>query len=240
LTEINHKVSLIAKGSERKIAGVFAAKCAEAAREAIMDETFIGNWARESHLSVQQLNSIRDLNRRFLDLAGARRDDWEGAESANGVGRQLTRLTAAQRTAAASCPYALFDLRFGDATHWKKRLECAGNLSVADGSGVDDATIEFVRLAVFYTWHVASGAGLAAHLLLGMPHDTVDAFRRVSVASLPGLAMTEAVHLNARWSDCGTYWNSLISAAAGSDPAALRRVQLSGLQLAVASRLPKA
>jgi hypothetical protein len=197
-----------------------------------MDETFSGNWARESHLSAQQLSSIRDLNRRFLDLAGA--------GSAHGVGRQLARLSQAQRTAAASCPYALFDLRFEDATHWKQRLECGGTLSVADGPGTDGATLEFVRLALFYTWHVASAAGIAAHLLLGMRHDTVDAFRRVSVDSLPGLAMTEAVHLTARWSDCGAYWNSLISAAAGSDPAALRRVQLSGLQLAVASRLPKA
>jgi hypothetical protein len=205
-----------------------------------MEEAFIGHWARESHLSVQQLSSIRCLNRRFLDLAGTRGDAWEGGGPANGVGRQLTLLSQAQRTAAASCPYALFDLRFEDATHWKERLECAGNASVADRPGIDGATIEFVRLALFYTWHLASAAGIAAHLLLGMRHDTVDAFRRVSVDTLPGLALTEADHLSARWSGCGAYWNSLISAAAGSDPAALRRVQLSGLQLAVASRLPNA
>jgi hypothetical protein len=205
-----------------------------------MDDSFVGTWAREPHLSAQQLSSIRALNRRFLDLAGARADAWEGASPANGVGRQLTLLSQAQRTAAANCPYALFDLRFEDATHWNERLECASTLSVGEGPGIDGATLEFVRLALFYTWHVASAAGITAHLLLGMRHDTVDAFRRVSVDSLPGLVMTEAVHLSVRWSACGAYWNSLISAAAGSDPAALRHVQLWGLQLAVASRLPNA
>ena len=71
-----------------------------------------------------------------------------------------------------------------------------------------------------------------------MRSDTAHAFRRITVDSLPALAATEAANLTARWSDCGAYWTALVSAAARADPAALRRVQLYGLQLAAAARLP--
>jgi hypothetical protein len=198
-----------------------------------MQDAFMGNWARESHLSAAHLNSVRDLNHRFLDLAGAGR----GGLTAS-LGRQVAPLSRSQRAAAANCPYALFDLRFEDQAHWRERLAGAANWRVADDPGSDAETTGFVGLALFYTWHVASSAGLAAHLILGMHSDTADAFRRMSVDSLPGLAATEAVNLTARWSDCSVYWNALIGAASRPDPGALRRVQLSGLQLAVAARLP--
>jgi hypothetical protein len=71
-----------------------------------------------------------------------------------------------------------------------------------------------------------------------MHASTADAFRRVSVDALPGLAASEAVNLAPRWSQSHTYWSALINAAARPDPAVLRRVQLSGLQLAAAAQLP--
>jgi len=194
-----------------------------------MQDAFSGGWAREPHLSAEQLSSVSGLNRRFLDLAG------KGVLS-SGLGARLTPLLPSQRAAVADCPYALFDLRFQDDAHWSGRL--AGGLRVADEPSVDEDTLDFVRLALFYTWHVASSAGLAAHLLLGMRAKTVDAFRHVSVDALPALAATEAVNLTPRWSQHSAYWNALISAAARPDPLALRRVQLSGLQLAAAVQLP--
>src|SRR6202011_2449786 len=81
LTEINHKVSVIAKWFRRVIAAVFAVKCAGAAqppleigisREAVMEDAYVGNWAQESHLSAGILGSLRDLNHRFLDLTATR------------------------------------------------------------------------------------------------------------------------------------------------------------------------
>jgi hypothetical protein len=95
-----------------------------------------------------------------------------------------------------------------------------------------------VRLALFYAWHVASGGGLACHLLMGMRSDTASAFRGITVDRLPALVATEAVNLTARWSGSSAYWSALIGAAARADSTALRRVQLSGLQLAAAARLP--
>jgi hypothetical protein len=189
----------------------------------------IGNWAQEPHITSEQLMSMRGLNRRFLDLAG------KGIVSP-GLGMRVLSLSSSQRAAAADCPYALFDLRFQDDAHWRDRL--AGGFEVADAPDADEHTVDFTRMALFYAWHVASSAGLAAHLLLGMHATTASAFRRVSVDELPALAVAEAPNLTPRWSHCNAYWSALINAAARPDPGALRRVQLSGLQLAAATQLP--
>ncbi|HEV7611110.1 MAG TPA: hypothetical protein VGO37_04490 [Steroidobacteraceae bacterium] len=194
-----------------------------------MQDAFIGGWAQGSHLSIGTLGSLRDLNHQFLDLT-ATRTEW--------LAGRLAPLSAAQRKAAAGCPYALFDLRFEDDGHWRLRLQNSLSWQVADESAADDATVKFVRLALFYAWHVASSAGFEAQLLLGMNGDTAAAFRRMSVNQLPALVMTEAVHLSARWSGCSAYWTALTAAASAVDPEALRRVQLYGLQLAAAARLP--
>jgi hypothetical protein len=194
-----------------------------------MQDAFVGNWAQESHLSSEILASLRDLNHRFLDLTAARTTEW--------VAGRVAPLSAAQRSAAAGCPYALFDLRFQDDGHWRLRLQNSGGLRIADESVVDDETVNFVRLALFYAWHVASSAGLKAQLLLGMNGTTAAAFRRITVNQLSALVATEAVNLSVRWSGCTAYWSALTAAASRPDPAALRRVQLYGLQLAAAARL---
>ena len=194
-----------------------------------MQEAFIGGWARESYLSAEILGSLHDLNRLFLDLAAVR---------AGWLAARVAALSAVQRAAAAGCPYALFDLRFQDEGHWRSRLQNLGSWCVADESPVDDDTVSFVRLALFYAWHVASSEGIKAQLLLGMNVATAAAFRRLTVNHLPALVASEAKHLSPRWNDCAVYWGSLTAAAARTDPKALRRVQLHGLQLAAAARLP--
>jgi hypothetical protein len=204
--------------------------CGEMQRERVMQDAVIGHWAQESHVSAQHLSSLRDLNHRFLDLAGS------GALP--GLAGQVAPLSGAQRAAAANCPYALFDLRFEDDAHWRARLQNTGYWRVADEPAAEDGARGFARLALFYAWHVASSGSLAAQLLLGMGSDTAHAFRRITVNSLPALAASEAENLSARWSHCGAYWSALTAAASRADPAALRRVQLYGLQLAAAARLP--
>jgi len=196
-----------------------------------VQDAYSSNWTQQSHVSMEHLISMRGLNSRFLDLAG------NGLLSP-GLARQVAGLSPAQRVAAANCPYALFDLRFEDDVHWRGRLQALGAWRIADELMVDTEIVDFVRLALFYTWHVASSAGLAAHLLLGMHGNTAQAFRAISVDALPALALAEAANLTVRWSGCSSYWAALISAAARPDPAALRRVQLSGLQLAAAAQLP--
>jgi hypothetical protein len=205
-------------------------------KEAIMQEAISGNWARESHISSEHLNSIRDLNHRFLDLTERLANGWAAGRAGctGGLGSQVAPLSAAQRAAVANCPYALFDLRFGDDAYWPERL-AGTSISVADEPCLNQASLDFVRLALFYAWHVAASTALAARLLLGMHSATAAAFRRITIDVLPSLAAAEAMNLTARWSDCHTYWSGLLGAAARADLTALRRVQLSGLQLAAAS-----
>ncbi|HEX4240436.1 MAG TPA: hypothetical protein VHZ53_03430 [Steroidobacteraceae bacterium] len=206
-----------------------------------MQEAFMGGRAHESHLSAQGLISLRDLNRRFLDLAAARGyGHREGRSRPSGLSSRLAPLSAAQREAAAGCPYALFDLRFQDDRHWRSRLQEAGawRADAVSAALPGDDTIDFARLALFYAWHVASGATLKAQILLGMNEDTADALRRITVNQLPLLVASEAKYLSARFSDCAAFWNALTSAASATDSAALKRVQLYGLQIAAAARLP--
>jgi len=102
---------------------------------------------------------------------------------------------------------------------------------------IADDTADFVRLALFYAWHVASSTKLAAQLLLGMNERTAVAFRSVTLNSLQALVVSEAANLTARWCTSNAYWSALVCAASRTDAARLRRVQLFGLQLAAAAQL---
>ena len=207
-----------------------------------MQYEFVGSWTQESHLSLEILASLRDLNHRFLDLAAPRNPGWSGAGNGaqpSALAGCLARLSPAQRAGTANCPYALFDLRFEDEEYWQLRLQNAGRWRVGDEADADNETVTFVRLALFFAWYVAACATLGAPMLLGMSSGTASAFRRATVNLLPTLVATEASNLTARWSGCNAYWIALTGAAARDDPAALRRIQLYGLQLAAAARLPK-
>jgi hypothetical protein len=184
------------------------------------------------------LGSVHELNHRFLDLMALRRD-WNtpNSNSSVSVSAQIAPLSAAQKASAANCPYALFDLRFHDDDHWQRRLRSADQSSVADEAPVDAKTLDFVRLAIFFAWHVASTTKVAGRLLLGMHELTATAFRSATIDRLPSLAATEAANLTARWSNCAVYWSALTGAACAADSSNLRRIQLYGLQLAAAARL---
>jgi len=208
-----------------------------------MQEINVGGWARESQPSLEILESLRELNHRFLDLVGSSAGDWhttQGPGWSADLSRQLASLSAAERKAVAGCPFALFDLRFHDDGHWRTRLQSAGQWTVCDATVDDQKTLEFVRLALFFAWHVAATASLAARFLTGMNEMTVAAFRSVTIDCIPSLAMTESVNLTARWSDRAAFWAALASAASRPNTAGLRRVQMSGLQLAAAMQLPRA
>lgn len=210
-----------------------------------MQDAQVVNWARETHVSGAMLDSVRQLNRRFLDLVATRMvgtapGAWRSAVPAGfsaDMSAQIAPLSAPQKAAAASCPYALFDLRFGDDGHWRTRFEASPRWTVAEEAPMGANTLDFVRLALFFAWHVASTGKVAAQFLLGMNEITAAAFRGATIDCLPALAVTEAVNLTARWNDCPAYWGALTEAAARPNPSGLRKIQLYGLQLAAAARL---
>ena len=209
-----------------------------------MQEAFNGGWVRQASFTVEMLAPLHDLNVRFLDLIASRPADWRvcgAADPLHGSLRRVAPMSAAQRAAAAQCPYSLFDLRFNDEAHWHERLRGAGPWHIADEAAADTAvqdTENFVRLALFYAWHVASTSRHAARVLLGMSERTAGEFRATTLACLPALAESEARNLTARFWDCSVYWSALVAAAARTDACRLRKIQLFGLQLAAASLLP--
>jgi hypothetical protein len=206
-----------------------------------MQDAIVNRATRESHVTVEMRASLRDLNHRFFDLIAARRQGWTASAEGDRLqclAGQVAPLSRAQRAAAAACPYALFNLRFDDEAHWRLRLQNVAPCRVEDESLIGDDTANFARLALFFAWHVAASAGLAAQLLLGMNGSTAASLGRLTVNDLPALVVTEAPNLRARWSECDAYWSALTTAAWRDDSAALRRVHLYGLQLTAAARLP--
>jgi hypothetical protein len=212
-----------------------------------MRDVNVGSWDREPQLSPELLESLRELNHRFLDLVGNPAGNWLAQHRAGwpcDLSRQLAALSFAERKAIASCPYALFDLRFHDHAHWSSRLLPLSRWpstqwTVCDAAACDQQTLEFVRLALFFAWHVAATASLAARFFTGMNEMTVTAFRSVTINCIPALAITESVNLTARWSDRPAYWAALTSAASRPNADSLRRIQTSGLQLAAAVQLAR-
>jgi hypothetical protein len=198
-----------------------------------MEDAFL--WARQASFSADTLASLRELNRRFLDLVAAHSENPADLKIPRETAAPIAGLSTEARAAAADCPYALFDLRFHDDAYWRSRL--GESWRVADEAAADDLT-DFARLALFYAWHLASTPKLGAQLWLGMADSTAAAFRGASLDRLPALAAGEAVNLSARWSSSTFYWRALTSAAACGDPRRLRRVQLFGLQLGAARLLP--
>lgn len=193
-------------------------------------------WARQASFSAQTLASLRDLNRRFLDLAAVHSGSPGDLGMAGETAEPIAGLSDEARAAAADCPYALFDLRFDDDAHWSACLGCSWR--IADEAAVADDVAGFTRLALFYAWHLASTPTPVAQLWLGMSESTAAAFRTASLDRVPALAASEAANLSARWSTSTFYWRALTSAAARGDPRRLRRAQLFGLQLSAARLLP--
>ncbi|MGD0501602.1 MAG: hypothetical protein ABSD02_02605 [Steroidobacteraceae bacterium] len=205
-----------------------------------MQDAFIGGWSAQASFSVEVLAPLHDLNLRFLDLVGAHAGGWRTSGALDlpgGASGRLKPMTASQRAAAAHCPYALFDLRFHDEAHWSARLQGAMQSRVADESAEEDIA-NFVRLALFYAWHVANSTRYAARLLLGMSERTAGAFRAMTLNCLPALVASESANLSARFLESGAYWSALVSAAVRRDEQRLRKIQLFGLQLAAAAQLP--
>ncbi len=177
---------------------------------------------------TRDLGSLRELNQRFLGLEWTR-TAFDG---------RIARLTNTQRAAAADCPYALFDLRLGDCDYWQLRLQQPEARHVADEEAIGAELAEFTRLALFYAWYAATAAKLPAKLALSMHERTAAALRGITVNRIPDLVITESRGVSPRWNHCPQFWNALALTAASGDAERLKRVQLSGIQLAAATQLP--
>ncbi len=206
---------------------------------------------------IDARGALRDLNLQFLGLL-ATPANWIGGGCAglsSDVLERLASLSDSQRSAAARCPYALFDVRLDDDRHWRCALEAVDAWRIADEpclataredaaspsaarSSASGAADRLMQLLLFYAWTVAGSAHPVERALLGMSNVTASLLRDTPLHRLPAVAAREAPHLAARWNGRRRFWLALIGAAGAADDAALRHVQLLGLQLAAAARLP--
>lgn len=189
-----------------------------------MWDPIVEPWAREASITREISRTLRELNLGFLELDGI-------------APPGLVALPPAHKTSIAECPYALFDLRFEDDAYWRTRLDTAVSYRVAESGAANPEVVAFVRLALIYAWHLATSANLQARLVLGMGARTATAFADTTVGRLTQIADAEAPNLAPRWPRCTAFWDGLVEAADGADRMRLRRIQLHGLQIAVAKQL---
>jgi len=193
---------------------------------------------QDAVLSPQLLKSLGELNRRFLDLAGASRTTGEWTPRVpSELAQRIAGLTLDRRAALSTCPYALFDMRFCDESHWHSALQSSARWRVNDIPSADAGTAEFVQLALFYCWHLTTSSPHGATLILGMSERTARSFASLTLDKLPGLFESQRHHLSLRWAHCKSYWFAMTGAASVPESRNLRRAQLFGLQVAAAARL---
>ena len=189
-----------------------------------MQDPIIEPWTRETPITGETGRTLRELNLGFLDLDGV-------------ADPEILALPPARKAAIADCPYALFDLHFEDDAYWRTRLDTALPDRVAESGASNPAVVTFVRNALIYAWHLATSANLQARVALGMGPRTAAAFADATFLRLTRIADAEAPDLAPRWPRCTAFWAGLAEAAESADRTRLRRIQLYGLQLAVATRL---
>lgn len=201
-----------------------------------MQQTMLVNAQREPLLSTPLLRSLCQLNRRFLELACAAGSmgEW-GLHVPVDMTARFISLGDERREALAQCPYALFDIRFCDDRQWESSLQDVARWRVADMPDLDARSADFLRLALFYSWHLAQTQPLSAPLILGMTERTACELAKVTLDRLPALFFAHRHHLGLRWPTCRSFWNLLTAAQPGS--ATFRRTQLFGFQIAAAVRL---
>jgi hypothetical protein len=185
--------------------------------------------------------ALAEANRGFLERVTAR-----SAAAAGGVGlpgrvfglapehaARMLRLLTPEREALAAAPFALFDLRFGDAVFWGQVLTPVAG-GVADLRSTPVVTVapgRWVRASVVLAWHLAQRGGLAAALTLGMTPAVQALWSGMPLALLePAAAAAEGVVL-ARWGAHPKFWGRMLAAVERRDSAGLRAVRHLGWQL---------
>jgi len=186
--------------------------------------------------------ALAEANRGFLERVTARVAAGGGARarvfglSAEHAGR-LLRLLPSERETLAAAPFALFDLRFGDAVFWASVLgprESGVGEALSTGTGTlvtPMAPGRWVRASVVLAWHLAQRGGLAAALTLGMTPAVQALWSGMPLSLLePAAAAAEGAVL-ARWAAHPKFWGRMLAAVERRDETGLQAVRHLGWQL---------
>lgn len=197
-----------------------------------------GESARLSWLRPETLESLTELNELSLTLL-AEQAAAHGSSSApllREVRSLWPGLDAVGRRRAAGCPYLLLDAGFADPERWRGS---AGQV----GESVRPAwppfftvpgTVEVLRLALTYAWHLARTQLAAARLLLGASAGCAPLIGACSLRQIHALAERHAEWLRPRWAARPLVWRGLLLAAGSGEPRRLEEAHMHGLTLLAA------
>lgn len=193
-------------------------------------------WSEQSLLDPTTRRALASLNHAFLDLAAALADEDRLRLIAGLPARAVDALIDGdtQRRLCERLPYALFDLRFGDAVFWEGQAAMLGGVrdSLQQAAPIsDERIVALVRSALILAWHLAQVNALAIRLVFGAVPATAAVLRSLSVAAVDDLARRVAPTLAARFGARTRFWVQFESCAANPREESVNVLQLLGLQI---------
>jgi hypothetical protein len=173
------------------------------------------------------LNTVHRLNQRaFALLGGLPHEDavlealWEQVDE-----RVCER--------AGRCPVLLLDLHLQRGDWWQRASQRSTNSPRGENiysPGVEQAA-SLVCEILIDAWTIGRIMPRAANLIFGMATPVLATILQMGPPELERIAVEEAPHLKARWSESHSFWIGLLEAAIGTDDQALANVHLHCLQL---------
>lgn len=197
-----------------------------------LDSGLGGPVAEINELMLQILRqSAATENETEPRLVGQLRSSWLTLD-----GNALRRL--------AGCPYVLLDAGFAAPDRWEAVDSAVGSAAGIQGGVMDGGAMRgyfagaagaaLLRRTLSLAWHVARSSPLSARMMLGMSGECAERIGASGLMRLEALAELSPAWMAPRWEAQPLIWRQMIEAAIGGSDAALRRVQLRGLQLMAA------
>jgi len=188
-------------------------------------------WEGASLAAVAEINELMLERMRAAALATEERP-----RLVEGLREWWCRLDEGARERLARCPYLLLDAEFDCPARWQAvgLASSVRDTAAARGYFQTTAGVAVVRRSLMLAWHLARSNRLTARVLLGMNPECADGIAGSALKHLEGLAELRPAWIVPRWEGQPLIWRQMIQAAIGGSDAALRRVQLRGLQLMAA------
>ncbi|HLY51378.1 MAG TPA: hypothetical protein VKQ31_00070 [Steroidobacteraceae bacterium] len=194
--------------------------------------------ARLSWLRAETLESLIELNELSLALLAEQAAQHGSAPVPllREVRSLWPRLDAPGRRRAAGCPYLLLDAGFADAERWRGPAGHVGESAGQAGPAffTVPGTVEVLRLALTWAWHLARTQLPAARLLLGTSAPCAALIGGCTLRQIQALAERRAEWLRPRWATRPQMWRGLLLAAGSGEPRQLEEAHMHGLTLLAA------
>lgn len=179
---------------------------------------------QEVYLSVRAtLDVIASLNREFLDLLLL-----ESTCRWPGIAAIIRSRADCVSLLVDACPFALFDVRFGDMAAWASVSKTPVSYEHTS-TPADLRRCTMLSAACFLTWHLARHSPTAAILLLRSSREVIQTISSLSLVRIQQIPFEHAEWLQPRWSNQADAWRELVllTASQPENPALARSRALS-------------